>query len=526
MPHVEPTTLTTDREGREGTLSIADGFALFPWMGAIRAGATLADWHGLFFDKTINLELMRFGFAGFFQTFVGVCGPAFAVEAEIEESTEYEIPPPGTPTAGKLALAEHAMRGGFQYGIDFQLALEAEAEENLIFDKRRLFSVEAEIEIDVINLIFVILKRLLGVGEDNKSHGKGGAAEGNEMEMSTFSSNGEVEENTGTPDHNPGGHGNPHAHHEPEWGITGVGLVDLVHNPWLIPKGSRWTGEAPAAELNPSMALNFSIVPLLAEIPVLDALYAVNEALEALGGGFELGPGITLSLPTKVRLKGATISNHPFELDGAELVEEDGEEVSEYELKELEPVDPRLQPLTEHADEIGILIEHEVGFRVGLHFFAEFSVAYVFHIGFSTGDLPLFESKLPGVGNLGGPFRNRLSFVPGGGEVPFEEPSSAPKIAGYQRNQPINEWTHGRLAQYAVSFYNDEYETKLGPYTDLNPVDRFFAYAKLTDIPVPHHDDRKIVGRRIWRKFEDEDFPRLVAEIPDRTTTAFEDPVT
>lgn len=515
MPNVKPTTLTTDPPGHEGELSICDGFALFPWLGEARAQVDIKGATGVFFDKTLNFELLRVGLDATHTVFLGVCGPGYAVEADTKESTKYDIVTPGQPSKGTLALAEHRIRGGFQIGADAQITLGFELQVNLIFTKKTLVSADANIDLDVIRLLSDLLETLLGIqptGEDK---------EGNEMEMSTFASNedgsAENEEGHGSPDSAGGENKTPG---KPKPNFSGFGMIDALSNPWLVPPGSGYD-RAPTATITPEAAINLDIISLLKDIPYLDAIYGLEEALHKTHlGSFEFGPGISIGLPTIVTLKGATIANHPFEITHSKLATED---VSEFELEERSPVDPHLQPLGQTADEIGLLLEHKVGFQIGVYLFAEFTFLKVCHIGARTGDLPVIRTDLPG--NLGGPFENHLSFVPGGGTVPFAAPTAAPVVARYKENQPFGHWVNGRLAQYAVSYFNDEYETELGPYGPQPPDElaRFFALGSLTDIP--RASSSKVTGRRIYRKFTDEPAPTLVGEIANNTTETFQDEV-
>jgi hypothetical protein len=76
------------------------------------------------------------------------------------------------------------------------------------------------------------------------------------------------------------------------------------------------------------------------------------------------------------------------------------------------------------------------------------------------------------------------------------------------------------LAQYGVSFYDDDYETPIGPFSPLDPQKRFYAFPELSDIPT---GPAGVTGRRIYRLFNDGSEPLQVGDIPDNTTTTFTD---
>ena len=516
MPNVKPTSLTTDSPGG-GELNLADGFALFPWLGAIRAGTNLGKGTGTWLQKVVNFEIVKLSCGIYHSTFIGICGPSYATDMDTDASTNYAIPSPGQPSSGTLVLRDHDLRGGFQYGIDFQIDFDVEIDLNLVVKKKKLCDIDANIDVDVITLIEDLVLALL-------EGGGGGQAEGepNEYEMSTFSSDSsgsveqmEIEEGTG----GTGGPSGGQATGKVSPKFSGAGMVDYIANPWMQPPGQNYSG-APKNTLEPSLALDFSIVPLFAEIPFLDILYGLDEALQPIGGGFELGPGLQVGLPVTVTLEGATIDNHPFTITSAST---DGSGKTSMPMSEQTPVSPSLQPLKATPDEIGMLLKHEVGFQIGLYFFIGITVLKVFHIGATTGTLPLLTAPIPG--GAGGPFHNQLSFVPGGGPVPFGPPTGPPTVAAYTANQPQGSWKDGVLARYGYSYVSSDYESPIGPFTAYDPLKRFFAFPQLSDIqPGPLvGDGAQISARNIYRQFDDGSEPELVGTIPDNTTTTFTD---
>ena len=133
----------------------------------------------------------------------------------------------------------------------------------------------------------------------------------------------------------------------------------------------------------------------------------------------------------------------------------------------------------------------------------------VIHIGAQTGELPLFYSV--DTDPIGGPYENQLSFIPGGGPVPFTRRTSRSTSPEYTANQPQGRWVNGILARYGVSYFNSDYESPLGPLTAFDPQKRFFAFPTMDNLPGPVPD---AVGIRIYREFNDGSDPEgAVAEI-------------
>lgn len=514
MPNVPPTTITTDTPG-SGELNLSDGFPIFGWLGTLRSGSNLGSGTGTFLDKTVNFEFLKIYCGIFHSTFIGICGPSIAFEGDTDPSTSYTIPPPGQPASGTLVLQDHDLNGGFQYGVDFQIEFDVEVDLNLVVHKKKLVDVNAGIDFDVVDLIIDLIKYLLGGGGGGQDEASGNP---NEFELSTFSSDedGTSNQQGSTPSGPVAG---------PKTGnvkpsFAGAGMVDFVASPWLPPPGKTLQGP-PSGTLVPQIGFDLNIVPLFAEVPFLDALYGFDEALSSLGGSFGFGPGLAVGFPVTVTLEGATIDNHPFNVQSA-TASGSGNTNTTMPLAEQSPVSPNLQPLKQTPDEIGLMFSHVVGIQLELYFFIELTFLEVFHIGAQTGDIPLVTAPIPG--NGGGPWQNQLSFIPGGGEVPFDAPDTAPTVGPYTANQPIGSWKGGILARYGVSFFDSSYETPIGPFSAFDPQQRFFALPQLSNIETgPLDPDSPITGRNIYRQFNDGSEPELIGTINDNTTTTFTD---
>jgi hypothetical protein len=497
MANVLPTTLDTTLPG-DSELTICDGFALFQEAGAFRAKTKLDDTSGTFFDTSLNFELFKMSVSADHSAFVGVCGPSYAIKADTSADTGYQVPAPGQPSSGNLVLDEHVIRGGFQCGVLFQINLEFLVTLNLVFKKETLVDAFAGVYINLIELIINELLALL-------AGGGGGGEEGNpnDIEMSSMSS---VADAPDVEEGQPSGQGSGGTTKPGKF--DGAGMINAVTNPFA-PSGDNSTFNGPrTTEIAPNLAYGFDIVPLILDAAGLVEVAEAAEALEKIGCGFEMGPGVSIGLPTSITLLGATISNHPFGATGGQPGSpgpDDDATVTLY-LEEETPISPNLQPLTDTPDEIGLLLEHEVGFSLGLFFFADFIFFKVIHFGAQTGEIPLFYTEAPG----GGPFLNHLDFIPGGGPIPFAAPDIAPTVGAYTANQPQGSWTNGVLARYGVSYFNSSYESEIGPLTDFDPQQRFFAFPEISNIPgaVPEAD-----GVRVYREFNDGSPPVQVAEL-------------
>jgi hypothetical protein len=509
MPNVLPTTLDTTQPGHSD-MTICDGFAFFQNLGTARTVTDLDDTQGSFFDKTINAEVFKITIASDHDSFLGFCGPAYAIKGDTLAETEFEIPANEADGAtGKLVLGDHAIRGGFQAGLVLQIDLDVNISLHFGFFHHTLLDAFALVYINLIQLILNELIALLTAGQAG-----GDSGDPNDIEMSSIDPNGpDIDE--GQPSgEGSGGEGPRRAGQK----FDGAGMVDATTNPFVPGAGgSTFTGP-PSDVINPSLSYSFDILPLVLEATGIEPLAALSKALEEAGCGLELGPGISIGLPTRVTLAGATISNHPFDVTGGS-VPSSGEATVELELKERTPVSPQLQPLSDPADEIGFLLEHQVGVSVGAYVFIELMFFKVIHIGAQSGELPLFYSV--DYDPIGGPYENHLDFVPGGGPVPFAAPNVTPTITGYTANQPQGRWKDGILARYGVSYFNSDYESPIGPLTAFDPQQRFFAFPTMTNLagPVPN-----AVGIRIYREFNDGSSPERVGEIEfDQFITTFTD---
>jgi hypothetical protein len=509
---IKATTLTTDEPGHEGQLAIVDGFAFFQnkegkQLTVRGAGSSSGFNHST--AKTLNFEIFKLEFGAGIQAFAGIAGPAFGVELDLTSESHYSIPAPGEASTGELVFEGTGLRGGLNVGCDVGFYFTIDVDR--AFGKKVL-SLDLGADFDVLNFLFdLILEKALGSGEKT-GHSEMTKPPSGIEQMGVE----EGPEGTKPPHRVPGA--------RPTNEFTGFGPVDFNGAPWTTGKGTHSNGP-PVGTIQPVWGDSINIVPLTGFLPPPgDCLAVIDKGLKAVWGGLAFGPGIGFGFPVTVKIPEATVGHHRFKVTDAFTANTANEPEVTFTISQETPVDPSLKPLGESVDEVGLLFEHTVGFEISLYFFIEISFLKVCHFGAQTGNINLKTWQ----NALGGPFQNSLSFVPGGGPVPFGPPTTKPTITGYTANQPQGEWKNGRLAKYSFTYFNDFYETERGPESDVNPDDRFFAFAKLSNITVPPPENpvHPATGRRIYRQFtgDGQEHPvELIGEIANTTATTFTD---
>jgi hypothetical protein len=106
--------------------------------------------------------------------------------------------------------------------------------------------------------------------------------------------------------------------------------------------------------------------------------------------------------------------------------------------------------------------------------------------------------------------------------LPPNSPKSAPKIdsASWQGAAPSNSpWAQHTNVKYAIAFYNDRGP---GPRSEWSAAAEIQGRAYPTIKEIPIDDLLMATGRRIYRKFDDEN-EKLIALIPDNKTTTYVD---
>lgn len=411
MANIPPTSITTDTPGSKD-LNLSDGFPLFPWLGATHLGTTFGRATGTLAQKTWNFEFLKVELSAGHEVLLGALGPAYAMNLEVSGNSNYTTPPAGQPSSGQLIYTDNDLRGGFQFGVGVGLSCELEVSAHVGKINKRLVNADFGFSIDLFELLVNwLIEHIFGGGGGHDANGQ----DPNDFEMSELSSTDgkaidKVDEGSGagkTPVAKAGSHLGP-----PEF--TAGGMVDSLSQPWSLPSGHTLTGP-PANTLRPTLSFNLDLVPLCREIEPLEPIYLLNKALAVVKGGFGFGPGISLGMPTTVTIERVNIDGHSFQIQS---VSGSGNSTTTAEMTE-EGVDPRLQPLSDPPQEIGLTLRHQIGISVGVYFWAEFTVAKVINAGFHSATYELIDFANTGShpSNPGGPFDSSISYKPGGGRI-------------------------------------------------------------------------------------------------------------
>ncbi len=98
-------------------LDLCKGFALFPSIGAVRAGISSGSHGGTILHKSAHILVLRGNFSFAYEVLLGVCGPSYAVKFDLEGSGE-----------GKqidMKVSNDAMWAGFFVGFTIQFPMSA-----------------------------------------------------------------------------------------------------------------------------------------------------------------------------------------------------------------------------------------------------------------------------------------------------------------------------------------------------------------------------------------------------------------
>jgi hypothetical protein len=102
-------------------LDLCKGFAIFPQIGAVRAGVSSGNKTGSVFSKSAKIVAWRGSFSLGYRALVGVCGPSFALKFALEgRAQEREL---------DVRVTDDAMQAGFFAGLTFELPIRASLQE-------------------------------------------------------------------------------------------------------------------------------------------------------------------------------------------------------------------------------------------------------------------------------------------------------------------------------------------------------------------------------------------------------------
>ena len=472
MATIPVTTLTTS-PGKD-TPDICDGFALFPKLGAARAGVAFNQKGNEIGSFSLGGHVLRFRGGGSFFAKFGVCGPAYGISVVTGKDSSYD---PAGRLNTTLVLENPQLQAGFEISLD--MGFEYRFGVSTLF-KSNFISFTLEDDIDFISLLEQLIAYL--IGEQGKT--------GEQKDQFNKSTKAKAGTKLG----------------------QSLGFIGFADE-WEPAEPSDFGADPPLSiTATPSLDIDIDVLPLLENSFGLEPLVNLEAYLKRFGGGIEFGPGLSLGLPVKVEVPAATINQQTTREAGS--VAAKGERATLV----FEGGDP--SQLAGPAREVGLHLRHTISFSFGFYAFFDLLVFKVFHVRFQTATLTVLDLSRD-FGAAFGPYDNSLSFKAGTQTAPpLGPPAAAPKVGPYTTVQPSGLFGGGALARYAVSFVVGGFETGLGPFTEYDPGAAKSANPLISAIPVD--PTKKATGRRVYRQFQGRDL-ELRTQINNNTTTTYLD---
>jgi hypothetical protein len=332
MAIIAKTTLNTPCQ--LGGLSLCKGFPLFPTLGSVDAGISSANSNSMhpIITAAPTVGLWRCKAEVGYGFFFGICGPAYATMLALEGSAD--------ETRIDLTLSESETRAGLEAGssltLGFAVHIEQFAGVRVVgsgWDRHLeaiwvgLGAVEFDLKIDLIGLLLDYLesrkKKETDKPDDKQNH----------------TEEGKVSWASGT-------------------SLAAVGAA-----------AGELASEG-AVELFPSVSLLYDATDyFIKELPgdLQAKLEQLREKLEELGGGLHMGPTLDIGCPVDVKITKVRTDGREYE----EVEIEDGHLTGAVNPEASTDVGP---------SEIEVVLEHSVGFSLGLGFEAKIYIQKVFSL--------------------------------------------------------------------------------------------------------------------------------------------------
>lgn len=227
--------------------------------------------NGNIFSVSIDLLVIKLSANAQYEVFVGLCGPRYAIKVFLEGST--------TNTSGGSSLALSAtndgMDAGMLFGIDVTFVINfniANADFHWVWDGwhshisrswNNLVNFNINATIDLFSILIEVIKKAL-----------------DDDEGVLFKT------------------------------VTNV-IPNLAQAYGFFATSNDNFSTGPYANATPVLTLPINIVPFLEETP-LAPIYALDEALSAIWGGFAIGPQIGLGTPVKVQMKTISVGSATY----------------------------------------------------------------------------------------------------------------------------------------------------------------------------------------------------------------------
>jgi hypothetical protein len=227
--------------------------------------------NGTIFDVSIDLLVIKFEASATWAMFVGMCGPRYAIKVFVEGSTT------NTSSGSNLALtaSNDGMDAGMLFGIEITFTIGctiANADFHWVWDGwhshisrswNNLVNVQFNAAIDLFSIIITVIQKAL---DDN--------------EGVLFKQ------------------------------VTNV-IPNLGQAYGFFATSSNNFATGPYANAEPILTLPINIVPFLEDTP-LAPIYALDETLQVIWGGFAVGPQIGLGTPVKVQMKSISVGSATY----------------------------------------------------------------------------------------------------------------------------------------------------------------------------------------------------------------------
>lgn len=303
-------------------LSICNGFALFPKLGTFRSGYVGTNMANTIFSiKDENLLLFRLSANAKYEVIAGVCGPAYAVEMELEGSTGHGDV--------ELTVAGDEIQAGILFGLtlSFVLGIQLDAmklkwvwngwKSDFEASWSKLLDFHVNLEFDAIEFIYECIELALE----------------SEHEQTMFKKV-------------------PHISNQL---IASWGMYDEQ-------KG-KFASNGGKMVATPTLNIPIDITPMIEE------LAAFNLILKPFFSRLSFGPLIGIQVPVKVSMKSVTLANTKYSNLDFNGVKVSGTTTG------ADPVDPTT---------INVELEHTAGFDLSFGLFCNLNLVKLFNIGFST----------------------------------------------------------------------------------------------------------------------------------------------
>lgn len=314
--------ITNTKIATSDPLNLCNGFALFPKLTTARLGYVGSGIAGKIFSfENQNLLLFRLSVNAKYEAVVGVCGPAYAMEMEVEGSTDN----------GELTLTVEGdeIQAGLLFGVTLSLVLNLSLDymhlkwvhagwkSHFARSWSRLLNVHINLEFDPIEWMVYCYKVVTGK-EDKETAFKKVTHISNELIAS--------------------------------WGMYDERKGNFISN----------GGELDAA---PTYNIPVDISSMVEPIALL------NLSLKALLSHLSFGPLFGIQIPVKVKMKSVTVYDTKY---------------SNLHFNGYTVTGTKTGTDPDYPREINVELEHTAGFDLALGVFLNLNLVKLFNVGFSV----------------------------------------------------------------------------------------------------------------------------------------------